>query len=333
MGIRLAIAGLRHPHVEGLIEEALRQDSRAELVAIAEDDSPTRARYAARLGVQSYSDYREMLQKERLDAVGVAAINGRRGRIVLDCLEAGLHVISDKPLCTSLTDLGDIQAAWKRNGRILSVMLDKRLYPPTLALKEILAAGDLGDPVLAWTSGPHRLNRPTRPDWMFRHDLYGGILNDLAIHDVDLLLWLTGARSGKVQGLTGNLGHGDVPEFEDYGQLLLKADDGLMAAAEVHWFSPEAAPYHGNYQMVLTGTKGTAELNWARNQLTVATHQAPPRAIPLAQPQSVVRDFFTAVADGTEPVVRTEEVLAATRVTLLAQTTANTGTWRDWAVD
>ncbi len=52
---------------------------------------------------------------------------------------------------------------------------------------------------------------------MFRHNLYGGILSDLAIHDVDLLLWLTGARSGKVQGLTGNLGHGGAPEFEDYG--------------------------------------------------------------------------------------------------------------------
>jgi predicted dehydrogenase len=333
MSIRLAIAGLRHPHVEGLIEEALRQDSPAQLVAIADDDSPTLARYAARLGVPAYSDYHEMLQKERLNAVGVAAINGRRGRIVVDCLDAGLHVVSDKPLCTSLMDLEDIRSAWNRGGRILSMMLDKRFYPPTLALKEMLEADDLGDPVLAWASGPHRLNRPARPDWMFRRDLYGGILNDLAIHDVDLLIWLTGIRSGKAQGLTGNLGNDDAPEFEDYGQLLLRADGGMIASCEVHWFSPEAAPYHGKYRMVLTGTEGTAELDWARNELTVATHRIPPRSVPLPPAQNVTRDFFNAITNGTEPVVRTREVLAATRVTLLAQTTANTGAWQDWAVE
>ncbi len=333
MSIRLGIAGLRHPHVDGLIQEALRDDSPAQLVAIADDDTPTRDRYGARLGVTGYSDYQEMLRKERLDAVGVAAINNRRGRIVVECLESGLHVISDKPLCTTLADLTDIRAAWRRSGRLLSVMLDKRFYPTTLALREIISAGELGVPVLAWTSGPHRLNRPTRPDWMFRHESYGGILNDLAIHDVDLLLWLSGAQSGQVQGLTGNLGHGDVPEFENYGQLLLRTDDGMIASTEVHWFSPEAAPYHGNYQMVLTGTKGTAELNLAQDQLTVATHQAPPRRVPVPEPQNVVRDFFNAITNETDPTVRTAEALAATRVTLLAQTTTNTGIWHDWEVD
>ena len=177
--------------------------------------------------------------------------NGVRGGVVADCLEAGRHVIADKPLCTSLDDLDRIEAAWRASGRQLSLLLDKRFYGPTLAARDLIAAGELGDLALAWASGPHRLRRETRPDWMFRHASYGGILNDLCIHDIDLLLWLSGARSGMVQGLAGNIRYPELPEFQDYGQVLLRTDAGLLATSEAHWFSPEASPYHGDYRMVL----------------------------------------------------------------------------------
>jgi len=209
-------------------------------------------------------------------------------------------------------------------------MLEKRFYPPTLALRELIAVDELGELALAWCSGPHRLRRATRPDWMFKHASYGGILNDLAIHDVDLLLWFTGAKAGDVQGLTGNLDNRDMPEFEDYGQVMLRTDRGLIATVEVHWLSPEAAPYHGDYRMVLTGTKGTAELRWTHNELLVTTHRVPPRHITLPPARYPASDFFTALQAGTEQIIRAEEIFSATRVALLAQSHANTRTWQRW---
>ncbi len=165
---------------------------------------------------------------------------------------------------------------------------------------------------------------------MFRRASYGGILNDLAIHDLDLLLWFTGARAGLVQGLTGNRANRDLPEFEDHGQVHLRTADGLLATIEAHWLSPEAAPYHGDYRMVLTGTEGTGELRWAHGELHLATHRRPPECVPLPAPGSVVQDFFNAILAGREGVVRGADVITATRVALLAQTAANSDTWQSW---
>jgi predicted dehydrogenase len=330
MTIRFGLAGLRHPHLEYLLQEIERRPDDVRLVALADDDPEIRARFADRLGVTAYADYREMLGRERLDAVGVVSVPGERGRVVAACLAAGVHVVADKPLCTTLADLDQIEATWRRSDRLLSMLLDKRFYAPTLALRDLLAAGELGDLALAWASGPHRLRRATRPAWMFRHASYGGILNDLCIHDVDLLLWLTGAKSGTVQGLAGNRAHPDLPEFQDHGQVLLRTETGLLATIEAHWFSPEAAPYHGDYRLVLTGTAGTAELRWAHGELHLATHTRPPQLVPLPPAGSVAGDFFDAVLAGQEGAVRTSEILTAMRVTLLAQTTANGGEWQPW---
>jgi predicted dehydrogenase len=327
--LRFGLAGLRHPHLEYLLGEIAGRDD-VQIVALADDDEAIRTQFAERLGVPSYTDYHAMLAAELLDAVGVIAVNGVRGSVVADCLDAGVHVIADKPLCTTLADLDRVEASWRASGKQLGMLLDKRFYPATLAAREIIQAGELGDLALAWASGPHRLRRKTRPDWMFKHASYGGILNDLCIHDIDLLLWLTGAQEGRVQGAAGNKAFPDLPEFQDYGQLQIRTGDGLLATCEAHWFSPEAAPYHGDYRMVLTGTKGTAELRWAHNELLVATHKRAPEARPLPAAGSVAGDFFAALLAGRESSVRTSEILTATRVALLAQIHANDGTWQAW---
>jgi predicted dehydrogenase len=328
MTIRFGLTGLRHPHLEYLLTEISARDD-VEIVALAEEDDAIRAQFAERLGVTAYADYREMYASETLDAIGTAAINNERPEMVVDALEAGMHVVSDKPLSTTLADLDRIEAAWRASGKHLSVLLDKRFYRPTLAVREMIAAGELGEIAMAWASAPHRLRRPTRPDWMFRHEQYGGILNDLCIHDIDLFLWFTGATSGQVQGFAGNKGNPADPEFQDYGAAWLRTDSGVLATFEVHWFSPEAAPYHGDYRIVLTGTEGTAELRFAHDELLVATNQRPPELREMPPLGSVAGDFFDAVLGG-EPVVKTAEVLTATRVSLLAQEHANGGEWQSW---
>lgn len=331
MRIRFGLAGLQHPHLEYLLLELAKRPEEVRLVAISESDSAIRESFRARLNVPAYADHRELLERESLDAVGVIAINNEKADITIDCLAAGLDVIVDKPMCTALDDLDRIEAAWRSSGRRLSMLLDKRFYPPTVAARAIIESGELGELALAWASAPHRLKRETRPKWMWRRAQYGGVLNDLCIHDVDLLIWLTGATSGHVQGWAGNRGHGDLPEFEDYGQMFLRLGEGMIATSESHWFSPDAAPYHGDYRMVLTGTQGTAELRWVQNELEVATNQRGPELRPLPPAGSVAGDFFDAILEGREPLVRAEEALTATRVALLAQTTVNQGVWQAWS--
>src|SRR5215203_2854180 len=103
--LRIGLAGLRHPHLNYLLDEIARRPGTVEIVAIAEDDPGLREEYGQRLGGTTYADYQEMLSRETLDAVGVVSVNGVRGRVVADCLDAGVHVVADKPLCTTLADL------------------------------------------------------------------------------------------------------------------------------------------------------------------------------------------------------------------------------------
>jgi predicted dehydrogenase len=329
MTLRFGLAGLRHGHLSILLDEIAKR-SDVSLVALAEDDPTIREEFRNRLNVPAYSDYHEMLATERLDAVGVICIPGGRGQVVADCLRAGVDVIADKPLCTTLADLELVTSAWKASGKRLSILFDKRFYSPTIELRNRLQAGELGELAMVWASGPHRLRRATRPDWMFKRVSYGGILNDLCIHDIDLLLWLTGAQSGEVLGLAGNRAYPDLPEFEDYGQVVLRIDSGLLATLEAHWLSPEAAPYHGDYRMVLTGTEGTAEMRWAFNELQIATNRNPPESAPLPPPGSVAGDFFDAIIAGGECSISAPEIFTATRVALLAQSTVNSGEWQRW---
>ncbi|HVX44018.1 MAG TPA: Gfo/Idh/MocA family oxidoreductase [Mycobacteriales bacterium] len=329
--IRLAIAGLQHPHIETIIEEATLRDE-VELVAVSEPDQDVRRHAADRFGTPVFATHTEMLDATEIDVIGVGAAYADRAQIIIDTLSAGIDVIADKPLCTTLEDLDRIEAAWATSGRTLSMALEKRFYPPTLAADRILASGELGRLALVTASAPHKLTRQRRPAWFLEAATYGGILNDLAVHDVDLLLHFSGGRRGTVHGHTGNYGNPDRPGFEDYGVAVLTVHDGPVATLESHWMSPESAPYHGDYRMRLTGTDGTAELLWKDDVLTVATHSRPPWNEPLPPRIRPAQDFFDALLAGRSPVISAADTFAATRVALLAQESARRDAILDWDV-
>lgn len=314
---RLAVIGAAHAHVSYALDELAHRDDLA-LVGIADSDPQTAERYAVEHGVTAYSDHRLLLDERQPDVVMIAGIYADRAEAIVAALRAGAHVLADKPLCTTLAELDAIESAQQQTGRIVSLLLEKRNYPETLAARALLADGELGDLVQVASSGPHKLNRPTRPDWFLSKGTYGGILGDLAVHDIDLVLLLSGATEGTVTGLTG------TADFPLYGSLLLRA--GMVAASiEVNWLTPAAAPYHGDYRMRLTGTDGTAELYWAQGRLLAATSERPPWEVDLPAGRRPAADALAALASGREPECGTTAAFAATRIALLAQQSADAG--------
>ncbi|MFD4672520.1 Gfo/Idh/MocA family protein [Lentzea sp. NPDC058450] len=314
--LRLAVAGAAHPHVAYVLDELpLRTDVR--LVGVSDPD-PSLARS---LGVPTYSDHRSLLAAERPDVVVVAGVYSERGAVVADSLRAGAHVLADKPLCTSLSDVDAIRLAADETGRVVSLLLEKRGYPETLAARSLLSAGTLGALTLVAASAPHKLNRDRRPPWFLSPDTYGGVIGDLAVHDIDLVLWLSGASEGTVSAVGGRW----------HGAVLLRAGD-VSATIEVSWLTPASAPWHGDYRMRLTGTSGTADLSWARSELVVETHDRPLWTVPLPdreRPAAAALDAFVA---GVEPPIGTAASLLATRIALLAQDSANNeGVVHRWA--
>lgn len=319
---RVAILGAAHPHVSYALDEVAQRPS-CELVAIAEPDPAMRsAHLAGAPDVPFYADPGELLAEHDVDVALVAGVYGERAAAVLAALEAGAHVLADKPLCTSLTQLDEIERAAERADRHVSVVFEKRFYPPTSAVRRLLADGVLGELALVASTGPHKLNLPTRPAWFRSRAGYGGIAADLPVHDIDLVLDLTGATSGSVAAVTGNVRAAEHPEFDDHVAVLLRAGS-VTATIEANWLSPQAADVHGHYRMRLTGSEGTAELDWAYNTLTVATHDRAPWVETLPAPRRPAAYFFDAVDAGREPEITTAASLLATRVALLAQESAD----------
>ncbi len=150
------------------------------------------------------------------------------------------------------------------------------------------------------------------------------------MHDLDLVLHLTGATAGEINGYVGNSAITDRPEFEDHGVAVLRLSGGPIATIEANWLSPEAAPYHGDYRMRLTGSRGTAELLWKDNRLLVATHDRAPYEPELPPGLRPAQDFFDALAGGRAPTITARDTLDATRLALLAQASAADGVTRSF---
>jgi predicted dehydrogenase len=321
--IRLALAGLQHQHVEYAVAATARRDVR--LVGLAEPEEAPRLRYAERLGVPAYRDHGELLDAQHPDVVAVFAAYADRAAVAVDSLDSGAHVLADKPLCTTVAQLRSVEAAWRRNDRVLSVLFEKRAAGVTRALAGVLAGGDLGELALVVSTGPHLLRESTRPPWFWDPARYGGVLNDLAVHDLDLLLWLSSMSAATVTARAGNRGVPQHPGFQDHGAILVAADDGPLATVDVHWLSPGAAADAGDYRMRVTGSRGTAELSWTYPRLVVSTHERagvePPvmASVPPAEP------FFDALADGVAPPGSGAAALDATALALAAQCSADAG--------
>lgn len=321
--MRVAVAGLAHSHVGYALDELAHWPD-AELVGVAESDPALLAQWSSALGSTLVRPRLPELLAEcgPVDAVVVAGVYADRAADVCAALESGAHVVADKPLCTSLDQLDAIERAAEDARRHVSVMFEKRFYPTTVALRQFLAEGVLGPICLVASTGPHKLNASTRPDWFFRRDGYGGIVGDLPVHDIDMVLWLTGAVEGSVAAHAGRGRPPDGSEFADHTAVLLRAGDTL-ATIEANWLSPEAAPIHGHYRMRVTGTLGTAEVDWAHGTLHVGTHGQDWKAIELPPGRRPAEYFFTALATGTDPEISTGASLLATRVALLGQASAD----------
>lgn len=322
--MKAAILGAAHPHVRYALDEFAARDE-VELVAAAERHPDMRDQHLGGLAdIPVYSDIGELLANHDIDVAVIAGVYTERADATVEALRAGAHVLADKPLCTSLDQLDRIEKAATTASRYVSVMFEKRYHAATLGLTDLLAAGELGDIALVASTGPHKLLQRSRPEWFLRRDGYGGIAADLPVHDIDLVLHLTGASSGTVAALTGNARASDHPEFDDHVAVLLRAAE-TTATIEANWLGPEAADVHGHYRMRIAGTHGTAELDWAYGSATVTTHNQPTQTLPLGKPRRPAEYFFDALAAGRVPDITTRASLLATKVALLAQESADTG--------
>ncbi len=263
-----AAAFLEHGHIYGQCNGLL--EAGAELKWVYDSDPKKveafRARYPQ---VRVAASFDEILSDPAVKLVAGAAVPADRGPIGLRVMAAGKDYFTDKAPFTSLPQLDDAKAAVARTGRKYAVYYSERLHVESaMYATDLVAAGAIGRVIQVLGLGPHRLNKASRPAWFFERARYGGILCDIGSHQFEQFLTYTGATDATVtQAAVGNFANPDRPEFEDFGEASLVADNGSSNYIRVDWFTPDGLTTWGDGRTVILGTKGYIEL---RKYLDVA---------------------------------------------------------------
>jgi predicted dehydrogenase len=176
-------------------------------------------------------------------------------------MEHGKDYMSDKPGFTSLGQLAEVRHAQRETGRIYSICFSERFESAaTVKAGELVRAGAIGRVVQTVGLGPHRINLPSRPAWFFRKSQYGGILTDIASHQVDQFLFFTGLTQAEVVAAQiANYKYPEYEELEDFGELILRSDQAT-GYIRVDWYTPDGLSNWGDGRLTLLGTEGFIEL-------------------------------------------------------------------------
>ena len=258
--IRFSAIGLNHNHIYGQTNLLLRAG--AELVSFYAPEPELVAQYSqafpqARLARSK----QEILEDKTVQLVISAGIPCDRAPLGIEVMQHGQDYMSDKPGFTSLDQLGQVRQVQAETGRIYSICFSER-FEVRAAVKagELVKAGAIGRAVQTVGLGPHRIHPPERPDWFYQKAQYGGILTDIASHQVDQFLYYTGSTQGEVVAAqVGNFTHPQYPELEDFGDMMLRGDGGT-GYIRVDWYTPQGLGVWGDGRMTILGTEGYIEL-------------------------------------------------------------------------
>ena len=258
--IRFAAIGANHGHIHGLIAAAERGGG--ELVAFYVSEPDIAAEFARRCPtVPRVPDERAILEDASIQLVLSSAIPSERAALGVRVMQHGKDFMVDKPGATSLEQLAEVRRVQAETGRIYSIVYSERLENgATLRAGELVRDGAIGKVVQTVGLGPHRVHPPERPNWFWDRSRHGGIICDIGSHQVDQFLFFTGStRVEVVAAQARNVGHPTHPEFQDFGDVMLRGDGGL-GYFRVDWFTPAALPTWGDTRLTIIGTDGYIEV-------------------------------------------------------------------------
>lgn len=331
MKLTWAFAGFRHGHIHGLYQRVAADSGNHQILAACEEDAATRTQLAGRVAI-THDSVDKMLAETNCDILAIGDYYARRGKLAIQGLKAGCHIMSDKPLCTSLDELEQISDLAAEKKRCIGCMLDLRDAPPFTTLKTVIDQGRIGTIQAIQIGGQHPLNRGVRPEWYFEPGKHGGTINDIAIHAFDLIPWLTGSAFNRViAARCWNAMVSDAPHFRDAAQMMLALDNGCGVLGDVSYFSPSGAGYSlpAYWRITLWGEKGVLETSLTAENISLGAVQSDKLeylSFNDGNPGGYLKAFLAEIAHAPIPGgVTTESVLTASRVALLTQQAGDQG--------
>jgi UDP-N-acetyl-2-amino-2-deoxyglucuronate dehydrogenase len=232
--------------------------SRGDLVAVCDVDKDKADKMAADTGAKAYYSVEDLIKSgEKIDVVSICSPNGLHATHAISALNAGYHVLCEKPMGLNVHECGEMIKAAERMNKRLFAIKQNRFNPPVEAIKKVIDEGRLGKIYSIqlscfWNRNPDYYKN----SWKGTLKLDGGTLYTQFSHFIDLLYWLIGDVK-QVKAMMGNYSHQGIIEFEDTGVVVLEFFNGAIGTINYTVNS-----YKKNMEGSLTifGEKGTVKI-------------------------------------------------------------------------
>lgn len=253
-----------------------------DLVAIAGMEDGPRQELSERYAVKRhYREGLDMIKAHDLDVISIAVPTFLHAPLTIAALDAGIHVLSEKPIARTADEAQGMVAAAKRAHRILEVAFNHRRRGDITALKNEIDSGRLGELYHARTLWLRRSGIPALGSWFTNQNMAGGgPLIDIGVHVLDYALFLFGeprveAVSAVTHSVLGPRGRGGTAngsdkqqvnsayEVEDFASVLLRLDGGRSLLLETSWAAYR--PLADEFGITLYGSEGGADLRVVNN--------------------------------------------------------------------
>jgi len=256
-----AAIGLDHGHIYGMCNGLI--EAGATLVKAYDKDKEKLTQFC-----NTYPDVKpalceeEILDDTTIQLVASATVPCQRCPLGLRVLDYGKDYFADKPAITTFDQLNNAKEKVKQTRRKFFIYFSERLHVEAAVYAgELIKDGTIGKVLQVIGLGPHRLNPQTRPHWFFEKNCTGGILCDIGSHQIEQFLYYCGAKNAALlHSKVANYDNQQYPNFEDFGDATLLADNGATHYLRVDWFTPDGLCAWGDGRTFILGTDGTIEL-------------------------------------------------------------------------
>lgn len=284
--------GKNHARVYGELEST-------ELVAVCDVNRERAKAVANQFGVKAYTNSSRMLKNEKIEAVSVCTWSTKLAKEALKALKAGSHVLVEKPMATHTKQAERLLDTAENNGLHLTVGFLMRFIPGLRHIREAVENKKLGELVCATakrvSQWPERIG-----------DV--GVVKDTAIHDIDVVRFISGEDPLSVYAKTGSMRH---RKFEDYAQIMLTFEDGKSAFIESNWITP-----YKTRILTVTGSKAIMRLDYVTQELWIenAKENLQPR-FPWQEPLKLeLQHFADCILEKKKPAVTGVDGLRALQI-------------------
>lgn len=208
--------------------------------------------------IKRYTDYKQMIEENRIELIGIATESGIHAEIALYCIDHGIHVIIEKPMAMSMSDADEIIRLSREKNVKVSACHQNRFNIAVQEMRKALEAGRFGK--ISHGSIHVRWNRDEnyykQATWRGTWEQDGGALMNQCIHGIDLLRWMMGDEIEEVYGATRQQFHHYL-EAEDLGMAVVKFKNGAVATIEG---TTNVYPQNLEETLYLFGENGTVKL-------------------------------------------------------------------------